>query len=138
MTALSITLLSTAVLALILVWLSIAVVIERARAKISFGDGSTGPVRDGEQPGKLQAAIRAQAHFAEYVPLSVILLGLVEGRGGNATVLWILAAVLVAARVVHPLGMRLKTPNPARVVSTTAQWLVLAVGALYGLWLYAA
>ncbi len=48
MTALPITLLTTAVLALILVWLSIAVVIQRARAKISIGDGSTASVRDGE------------------------------------------------------------------------------------------
>ncbi len=70
--------------------------------------------------------------------MSLVLLALLEGRGANAVVLWILAVALVVSRVVHPIGMKTKTPNALRVSSTTVQWLVLAVGALYGLWLYAA
>lgn len=139
MIPLPVTLPTTAVLALILVWLSATVSRERFRAKVSIGDGSDRPPRDGEAPARrLPIAIRSQANFAEYVPFSLILLGLIEGQGGHPWFLWIFAIALVLCRLAHPFGMRMKAPNLLRAGSITVQWLLLIAGALYGLWLHAA
>lgn len=139
MTSLHVTLPTAAILALILVWLSATVSRERFRAKVSIGDGSDRPPRDGEAPTRrLPIAIRSQSNFAEYVPFSLILLGLIESRGGHPWFLWVFAVALVLCRLAHPIGMRMKAPNPVRAGSITVQWLLLIAGALYGLWLYSA
>ena len=63
--AMVVTPLYAALLALWFVVLSLHVIRCRREARVSLGDGGN---------GRLQRAIRAQANFAEYVPLALVLL----------------------------------------------------------------
>lgn len=127
---LPITLAATSALALIFVVLSLAVVRARMATKTSLGDGS-----DKGQGSPLLVAARRHANFAEYVPLSLLLIGLIEGMGGNRGLVMALAGALVLSRLLHPLGMGRPAPNAFRGGGIGLNWLVLLVGGAYGLWL---
>ena len=49
--------------------------------------------------------MRAQANFIEHAPLTLILIGAVELAKGTTAWLWGLAALFLAARIAHALGM---------------------------------
>jgi uncharacterized protein len=85
-----------AVLALIYTALSIRVVGMRRGNRIGFGDGGNAALR---------AAIRAHAHFAEYVPIIVLMLGALELFGTGAVRLHMLLGTLVVSRILHPFGL---------------------------------
>ncbi|MEO8558079.1 MAG: MAPEG family protein [Rhodospirillales bacterium] len=53
----------------------------------------------------LHRAIRAQANFAEYVPLCLILIGLIAALGFSAWVIHALCLVLIVVRLAHALGV---------------------------------
>jgi uncharacterized membrane protein YecN with MAPEG domain len=118
-----VTTLAASALALIFVVLSVNVVVERNRGKVLLGDGN-------EVASPLQIAIRSHANFAEYVPLSLILIGLIELRAGHGLLVHGLALALVVARVVHPIGLRMPGANPFRAVGFVLSLLVLLVGAV--------
>ena len=61
-----------------------------------FGDGDN---------IKLRSAIRAHANFAEYVPIIVLLVALLEMSGMPTARVHLLMGVLLLARLLHPLGM---------------------------------
>src|SRR5215470_14819735 len=81
-----------AVLALIYTALSIRVVGMRRGNRIGFGDGGNAALR---------AAIRAHAHFAEYVPIIILMLGALELFGTRAVQLHMLLATLLVSRILH-------------------------------------
>lgn len=110
-------------LALMLVGVSIRVTVLRARKKIEFFDG-------GDK--ELGRAIRVQGNFVEYVPLALMLLGMIEWMGTKPWVVYVLGVALVVARIVHAWGLYSSVFN-ARVVGTSLNWLVLAVGGLLAL-----
>ena len=70
----------------------------RGKAKVNIGDG--------DNP-ELFCRIRKQGNFTEYVPLALIILGLLEmsGAAGNMAIA-IMGALLVISRILHPLGMK--------------------------------
>jgi uncharacterized membrane protein YecN with MAPEG domain len=114
MPALPITAITAALLGLFYIALSVRVIMARGRTGTSLGDGG-GTIPIGEEQGApLLVACRTHANFAEYVPLCLILLGLVEYQGTRHGVVLALAALLVLGRVLHPLGMGRKVPNPYR------------------------
>jgi uncharacterized membrane protein YecN with MAPEG domain len=88
-----------AVLALIYTALSLRVVRMRRGDRIGFGDGGNATLR---------AAIRAHAHFAEYVPIIVLLVATLELLGTAAVQVHMLLGALVVSRILHPLGMQAK------------------------------
>ena len=97
----SITATYVAALALLYAWLSLQVVRLRRRCRVGFGDdGNTG----------LRSAIRAHAHFAEYVPIIALMAAVLEMSGLAATWIHALMGSLVIARLLHPFGMYAK-PN---------------------------
>ncbi len=49
--------------------------------------------------------MRAHANFIEYVPMALILLGLLELSGLGATWLWIAGGTLLLGRVLHAVGL---------------------------------
>lgn len=100
-----ITLIIAAALALLNVWLGIRIVRVRVSQKVSLGYG--------EVPG-MEGRCRAHANFNEYVPMALILMGLIEMNVGASRWLWVIGALLVVARVVHPFGMDRPTPNNYR------------------------
>ena len=84
------------ILALWLVVLSLRVVARRRSARASLGDG--GDVA-------LQRAIRAQANFAEYVPLALLLMLILEMSRFSIYLIHALGIVLVIARLLHGYAM---------------------------------
>lgn len=123
---LPITALYAAVLTLIMMVLSFAAGGARNKFKVSLGDG--------DQP-ELLAAIRRHGNAVEYVPMAVILLGLLEANGASATWIHSLGAALVFARIAHPLGLSTsKMVHPLRVIGAAGTSLVMLIAAVYALW----
>lgn len=83
------------VCALILLFLSIRVIQERIRNKVSIGDGG---VPD------LGRAIRVQANFVEYTPIILIMLGVVELNGLADWAIYAIGGALVFGRILHFIG----------------------------------
>ncbi len=135
---LQITAIAAAVLGLIYVVLTARVVMARGKTGASLGDGSTGIVAAGmEHTVPLLVACRSHANFAEYVPLCLVLLGLTEIVGSPRWLVAALAGMLVLARVIHPIGMGTKIPNPFRA-GGAALTLLTIIGASVALLLRAA
>lgn len=124
MTALPITLATASVCAFMFVALSARVVRDRFRHRVTLGDGG--------KP-ELIADIRAHANFAEYVPLALILLGLLEQAGASRTALIAYGVLLVAFRAAHVIGIPMKAPNPYRAVGAAGTFGLLIVAGVYGL-----
>jgi uncharacterized membrane protein YecN with MAPEG domain len=77
-------------------WLSWRIAQVREAEKISVGDGGN---------MRLVARMRAQLNFAEYAPVVLILIALIEATRGTHAWLWIVAAIFILGRVLHALGM---------------------------------
>jgi uncharacterized protein len=121
----TITLLIAAALAIVNLWLAARIVRLRFRDRVLTGHGDL-PL--------LETRMRAQANFAEYVPIALILMALIEWRTGPNLLLWIIGAALVIGRLVHPLGMDARTVHALRGVGIALTWLTtlaLAIWALY-------
>ena len=85
-----------ALLALLFVVLSVRTLLLRRRLGIAIGDGG--------DPRMLRA-MRAHANFAEYVPLSLLLLFFVEAAGASGVFVHALGASVLAGRLSHALGV---------------------------------
>lgn len=85
-----------AVLALIYVALSGWVVAGRLTGDVLHGDG-------GDR--SLMKRIRSHGNFAEYVPLTLLLIAFLEAAGASGALVRTLLIVLVVARLLHPVGM---------------------------------
>ena len=56
--------------------------------------------------------IRTQANFAEYVPFALLLIALLEARGGSHGLVTTLLVILLIARLIHPVGMFAPANSP--------------------------
>ena len=95
----SITAAYLAVLALLYAALAIRVVQLRRRNRAGFGDADN---------AELRSAIRAHAHFAEYVPIIALMAAMLEISGLPAMSVHVLMGALLIARLLHPFGMHAK------------------------------
>jgi uncharacterized protein len=84
------------ILALLIVWLSLKVIKLRRSKKVILGDG-------GET--ELQYAIRAQGNATEYIPISLILLVLLELSGVNLWLVHLGGVAIIIGRVLHAKGL---------------------------------
>ena len=91
-----------AILALIYIGLSGWVIGGRTAKDTLVGDGDDSMTR----------RIRAHGNFQEYVPLALILIGLLEARGARHDLIGILLIVLIVARLMHPVGMFARKNSP--------------------------
>ncbi|MFN3713085.1 MAG: MAPEG family protein [Alcanivoracaceae bacterium] len=113
----------TALMLLMLLSLAGNVVRWRLNAKVSLGDGGH---RD------LTAAIRAHGNAAEYVPMVLLAMALLEMLGASATVMHLYGATFFVARVLHPLGMTApKKVNKSRQLGIALSWLVMIALAVH-------
>jgi uncharacterized protein len=85
-----------ALAALWIVWLSLGVIKVRRAKQVKLGDGN--------EP-ELQAAIRAQGNATEYIPISLILLVLLELNSGHAVLIHLGGITLLAGRIIHAKGL---------------------------------
>lgn len=88
----TITTVTASVLSIILIILSIKIVTLRKRYKISLG-------ADGHED--LARAVRAHGNFAEYTPITLILILCAEANKANWVVLFILALFFILGRMFH-------------------------------------
>lgn len=91
-----ITALYAAIFGLAIVVLSIAVSVTRARKGIEHGDGGD---------DRLHRLIRIHGNFAEFVPLALVLMLILEIGGGSPTLLHGLGIALIVGRVAHIFGL---------------------------------
>jgi len=116
------------ILALLYVALGLQVSRLRRGHRVVFGDGDN---------IKLRSAIRAHGNFAEYVPIIVLLVAMLEMSGLPAMRVHLLMGGLLVARLLHPLGMyvgpRTIQFQIYRVGGIVLTWLVLVAAALMAL-----
>ena len=80
----------------IFIILSARVIRARRGAKVSVGDGGD---------ASLMRRMRVHANFAEYVPLALVLIGLVESMKVDWRLIHALGITLLIARIAHAAGM---------------------------------
>jgi uncharacterized membrane protein YecN with MAPEG domain len=127
MNSMEMTSLVAGIFALLIVPLSVQISLRRAKANVVFGDA-------GDET--LRKRIRAHGNFIEYAPMAVLVLGMIEYRGGPRWLVWSLAAGFVFSRIVHAVGMLFTSTPPVRAVAmlvnhasflTAGVWLVSSI-----------
>ncbi len=101
----------------------------RGKSGISLGLG---------EPVNMDLAERVRIHqnFLEYVPMAIILMGILETNGGNATFLHVFGVVLIVARIAHAVGLKHDNMgHPGRAIGAGGTALISLVAALYTLWM---
>jgi len=121
---LPVTLATACVLSLIYLALIARVSLARYRYRVSLGDA-------GNQD--ILCRVRTHANFAEYVPLILVLMGLVEVSGGQPLVLLAIGGLLAIFRIAHAIGMPMRAPNVFRMVGAGGTFVLLAVLAVWGI-----
>jgi len=94
---------------------------------VSIGEGAATP---------LQIGIRAHGNNAEYVPLALVLLLVTELCGGAPVVMHVLGGTLLLARVLHPIGLPRKSPNPYRWLGVALTFTTILAAAGYAIYLH--
>jgi uncharacterized membrane protein YecN with MAPEG domain len=100
--ALTVTPLYAGLLALLFLALSMRAIAARRQARLALGTG--------DNPALLRA-IRVHGNFAEYVPLALLLMLLLEFQGVPTLFLHALGLALLLARLVHALGVARANEN---------------------------
>lgn len=81
---------------LLIVRLSISVIKLRREYRISLGDGGN---------EELQLAIRTHANALEYIPITLLLLLMLELNGAPKILIHLLGLVLMTGRIIHTIGL---------------------------------
>ena len=95
----------------------------RGRLKVSVGDGGN---------DQLTLAMRRHANFVEYVPMALILIALLEMRGISPTAIHVMGAGLLAARVLHAVGLKADTmAGVGRLIGAAGTALITVVASIW-------
>ena len=121
-----ITLLVASLHVLFYLFLSLRVILHRKAHRIGVGTG-------GDEV--MTRRVRVHANFAEYVPLALLMLALLELSGTAAAVLWTCGALLLLARLAHAIGLGGSAGySGGRFGGALLTFAVLLAMALLGLW----
>jgi uncharacterized protein len=121
-----ITALYAALLVPLFIVLSVRVIRNRRGRKIRIGDG---------QDAMMLRAMRVHANFAEYVPMSLILMGLAESTGVHPLLLHASGMALIIGRLSHAFGVSQINENLRfRITGMALTFTVLGVLAVACLW----
>lgn len=127
MSALYVTSLFAALLTILYVVLSFRIIRLRWVERVGIGTGTSQP---------LEVAVRIHGNFAEYVPLGLILIGLMEMSGAPMWVLYSMGGLLFVARIFHAIGLTksvgVSIYRTIGVLGTFAM-LILSAGYLVGM-----
>ena len=120
---LPITALYAGLFGLIIVAMAIRVVVIRAKTKISYMEGGN---------DTLARAMRVHGNCVEYVPMALILMGLMELNGAPVWAIHTAGVVLLLARAAHAHALYTGA-FPTRVIGTTGSWFVIAAAAAWAI-----
>ena len=81
---------------LLMAWLAIQTIKVRRANKVTLGDGGV---------FELKSAIRAHGNFAEYMPITIILLFLLEHNGAPALIIHVIGLAFLYGRWTHAQGL---------------------------------
>ncbi len=122
-----VTALYAALLGFLLIFLSVRVIAGRRAGGINLGTGGD-PL--------FERRVRAQGNFAEYAPIGLVLLLVLEGGGTAVWALHGLGVLLLAGRLLHAYSLALTESNVfARVAGMLATFAMLGTSAAMCLWL---
>lgn len=115
-----------AIFAIFFVVLSIRIILKRNSLKISLGDAGN---------KEMQRAIRVHANFAEYVPLCLLMIYLVEQSGVYPWFTHLMCMGLLFGRVSHAYGVSQSRENFVyRITGMVLTFTVLIASATHLLW----
>lgn len=98
----------------------------RGVSKITFGTGDD---------AEMVLRMRVQANFVEYVPLALLIMGLLESLSVSRFGLHAMGISLAVGRLLHAWGLsRGPVPNLPRSIGAGLTMLVLLAGCLWGIW----
>ena len=121
-----ITAIYTALLGLMMVVLSLLVVRQRFRQRVSLMDGGKPVVRQ---------AMRIHGNFSEYVPLALALIALVELGGAVVWLVHVLGGGLLAGRLLHATGLKAtRGPTLGRMSGMLLTYSVFAISSVWLIW----
>lgn len=123
----TITPLYAGVLTLLYLALSFRVIGMRRKKKIGLGHGDN---------KSMLRRIRAHANFAEYVPLALVLMALLELQNKSDWIIHLLGGLLIVGRTAHAIGLTVGSA-PARVLGMILTFAALITGAAANLGLSA-
>jgi len=124
-----IVLLYAGILTLFFVGLSVRTLRMRRRLRIAVGDGGN---------EAMLRAMRVHSNFAEYVPLSLLLIYFVEATGASPLLVHVLGACVVVGRISHAFGVSQVKENYAfRVFGMAMTFTPLIVAAVCLLYVFA-
>lgn len=115
-----ITPLYAALAAAVMIVLSLRVIGARRSRRVAIGDGAD---------EDMTRRIRAHGNFAEYTPLALVLILLLELGEAPAWQLHLLGAALILGRIVHAWSLTAHSGN-GRLAGMALTFFVLAAGAL--------
>ena len=114
------TMFATALLGFLLVLLSLNASMTRMSKKITIGDGDD---------LEMKYAMRAQANLAEYAPIGLFLIWIMEYKFASTVMLTGVTVSFVVARYMHAIGMVFfEKPNLFRFIGTIVTWLAILAG----------
>jgi uncharacterized membrane protein YecN with MAPEG domain len=129
MPAITITPLYAGILGLMAVALAAVAGRMRGQTGISLGDGGN---------PQLLLAMRRHANFIEFVPLTLILIGLLELNGVSPVAIHCLGGLLVVFRVCHAAGIQVDTMAGAgRAIGAGGSTLLLVVASIWSIVVFA-
>ena len=113
-----------AIFGFVFVALSVRTILLRGRLGVAIGDGNQ-PI--------LTRAVRAHSNFAEYVPLSLILIYFLELQAGASLWIHVLCIALLVGRITHAFGVSQVEENERYRVIGMAFTFTVIISASIGL-----
>ena len=99
----------------------------KAKASILYGD----PI-----DWELAERVRVHQNFLEYVPMIVILMGVIELNGGSSTFLHAVGVLLVVTRIAHAVGLKHDDMGTkGRFIGAAGTALIMFASAIYSVWI---
>lgn len=117
----TITIYYAAILAIFVAIMGAITMVHRAKSGISWGFGDNMP---------LQCAIRAHANIAEYAPIFIITMGLLEATGETEIWLHSLGIAFISGRIISAAYFHIKQAFILRVIAFWATILPTLIGGI--------
>lgn len=110
-----ITALYASILAILIIWLAVQVIKQRRLNQVTYADGGV---------EALQIARSAQSNATEYIPITLILMALLEFNSAYPTWIHLTGIIFVIGRIIHARGI-LKEDLKRRVRGMQVTFLVI-------------